>query len=417
MKRFRFDPQTTLESSTEKGYSLFDVPLSEPVPAIHSAPMSASIGADVGQAEEFLSVSFLDDGALPNESSLYSSKWKAAACTGVMLALIAATGSYVLVNPNLSHSGPATLAKAEATLNAGDLSSAIHLADSISPKSRVYQEAQAAIAQWPIAWRQAETIFQSMETAFAEKRWQDVLAYAQQMPDIEIWRRRLNPIAPQALAHLNAEAQQQLEAADELAREQKFSRAIITLQQIPADTQVYSLAQRKIANYVKKREIQAQYLLQRADYQAAVRNFAKAVDYLRRIPSGSSVSNLAQAQILEYTEKHQSATTGETKPPRLLPAPGEPGELSRFEHLFSNRTTPPLSEPTAVPVKSPRLLPAPDEPGELARFEAIFSNQPLLKSTTVAGQPDGDIRIPTTGNIHPGDHLQEITPRFIPPTF
>ena len=417
MKRFRFDPQTTLESSTEKGYSLFDVPLSDPVPAIHSATVSASIGSDVGQAEEFLSASFLDDSPLLNESSLYSSKWKAAACAGVMLALIAATGSYVLVNPNLSHSGPATLAKAEATLHAGDLSSAVHLAESISPKSRVYQEAQAAIAQWPIAWGQAETILKSMETAFAEKRWGDVLAFAQQMPDIEIWQRRLHPIAPQALAHLNAEAQQHLETADALAREQKFSKAITVLQQIPADTQVYSLAQRQIAKYVKKREIQAQYLLQRADYQAAVGNFAQAVEYLRRIPSGSSMFKLAQAQIVEYTEKHQIATTAQTKPPRLLPAPGEPGELSRFEHLFSNRSSTPLSDPTAAPANPPRLLPAPGEPGELARFEAMFSNQPLLKSTTVSGQSDGDIRIPTTGNIHPGDHLQEITPRFIPPTF
>ena len=416
MKRFRLNPQSTVERSTQKGYSLFDVLASKPVPANHSTAVITGIRSDVSKAEEFLSASFFDDDALP-ESSVYTSNWKAAAFSGVLLALIAATGSYVLVNPHLSHSGLATLAKAEATLHAGDLPTAVHLVESISPKSRVYQEAQVAISQWPVAWQRAEMLLNSIEIAFVEKRWRDVLTYAHQMPDIEIWQRRLNPIVSQALDYLNAEARQQLEIADAQAREQQFSRAIAELQQIPVDAQVYDLAQRHIAEYAKKREIRAQYLLQRADYQAAVKNFANAVDYLQQIPSGSSVSDLAQQKILEYTARHRLEPINPAKEPRLLPAPGEPGELSRFENIFSNRPFTPSLDMAKDPAKAPRLLPAPGEPGELSRFETIFSNQPLLKSTPIAGQPEVDIHIPKTGNINPGDQLQEITPRFITHSF
>ena len=414
MKRFRRNLQSMVERSTPKGYSLSDALTSEPVPATHSTAFS-SIGADVGQAEEFLSNSFFDDDDLPESPvySAYSSNWKAAALSGGLLALIAATSSYVLLDPNLSHSGPATLAKAEATLHAGDLSTAVHLAESISPKSRVYQEAQVAISQWPAAWRRAEMLLSSIETAFAEKRWGDVLTYAHQMPNIEIWQQRLNPTVPQALTYLNAAARQQLATADKLAREQQFSRAIAELRQISVDAEVFGLAQRHIAEYAEKREILAQSLLQQADYQVSLKNFIKAVDYLKQIPSGSSVSDLAQQKILEYAETYHIETTEQTKAPRLLPAPGEPGELARFENIFADRPFITSSERMAEPAKMPRLLPAPGEQGELARFEAMFSNQPLLKSTTGSGQLDVDIHIPTTGNINPGDQLQEITPRFI----
>ena len=295
-------------------------------------------------------------------SSGYSSRWKAASFGGGLIALIAATGSYLLVNPNLSQSGPATLAKAEASLHSGDLPSAVHLAESISPKSRVYQEAQVAISQWPAAWRRAEMLMSSIETAFAEQRWRDVLTYAHQMPNIEIWQRRLKPSVPQALKHLNIASQQQLETAASLAHRRQFSQAISELRQIPVDAQVYRLAQRHIAEYAQKREILAQNLLQQADYQVALDNFVKAVDYLKQIPADSSVSDLAQHKILEYTETHRIQQAEQAATPRLLPAPGEPGELSRYENIFADRQLIHPEESPATPPKMPRLLPAPENP-------------------------------------------------------
>ncbi|MDJ0703428.1 MAG: hypothetical protein QNJ46_09130 [Leptolyngbyaceae cyanobacterium MO_188.B28] len=417
MKRSRFTPLSMGNRLAQERVSLLGALASKP--GVSPPPIiPVGVGASADNPGEPPRNSFVDNDTFFEDDALsvpsaYAPTWKTASLSGGLIAVMAATGSYLLVNPNFSNSGPAILTKAEASLHAGNLPTALHLAESISPKSRVYPDAQVAIRQWPTTWRQAEMLLSSIETAFAEQRWRDVIAYAHQMPKIDIWQQRLNSMAPKALEYLNAAAQKQMEAANDLGRRGQFSQAIAQLQQIPVDAQVYKLAQRKMAEYVKQREILAQNLLQQADYQASIDNFAKALNYLNQIPADSSVSDLAQEKILAYSSTDQTQQTKQAATPRLLPAPGEPGELSRFENIFADRQFIHTSDSAIGSPKMPRLLPEPGEAGELSRFEDIFSNQPLLKSRNPPKQREIDIHIPISGNIHPSNHLQEITPRFI----
>ena len=93
------------------------------------------------------------------------------------------------------------------------------------------------------------------------------------------------------------------------AKAREFSKALLYLEQIPASSSQYVVAQSKIAEYRDKRENRAQFLLSQAYEQAAVQNFEQALAYLYEIPTDASGYETARQKIAEYLEQGLQADT------------------------------------------------------------------------------------------------------------
>lgn len=99
--------------------------------------------------------------------------------------------------------GISILADATEQYQAGDLNAAIALAQTIPTSSAASQAAKGAINQWQRDWKTAETTFADMQTAIAQRRWQDVLLKVQTFPDNRFWRAKLAPIVKIAIQQHN----------------------------------------------------------------------------------------------------------------------------------------------------------------------------------------------------------------------
>lgn len=105
--------------------------------------------------------------------------------------------------PTVQDNGMSLLAEATEHYQAGDLNAAIALAQTIPASSAASQAAKGAINQWQRDWKTAETTFADMQTAMAERRWQDVLLKVQSFPDNRFWRAKLAPIVKIAIQQQN----------------------------------------------------------------------------------------------------------------------------------------------------------------------------------------------------------------------
>jgi hypothetical protein len=143
-----------------------------------------------------------------------------------------------------------------------------------------------------------------VEIAISRQHWQDALRQARRMPDISYWQQQAQPLVQQAQLQVDAKAQQLLQAAYDRAIEKDFDGAIANLQQISCDSTVYPTVVAKIREYREKSWIRANYLLQQAYDEAGTRNFAHALAYLHQIQPGTPVYTVAQRKIAEYSENN-----------------------------------------------------------------------------------------------------------------
>lgn len=106
---------------------------------------------------------------------------------------------------------------------------------------------------------------------------------------------------------LDPYAEQLLQKAQNQAASGKFLTAISYLEVIPIQTKVYKEAQTKIAQYTElQKEAEAEQTLQDAENAAATDNFDTAISYLRKVPVDTEAYSKAQDKIAEYTEKQHS---------------------------------------------------------------------------------------------------------------
>ncbi|UBF24731.1 protein kinase [Kovacikia minuta CCNUW1] len=223
-------------------------------------------------------------------------------------AVLSATvcGYVVLVNPpDQSDQGPQVLQNATKQYQSGQLPQAISLAESISVNSKAYKPARAAIARWQKNWQQGATQFQAMEAAFAQGQWLEVLRLAEKLPKVDYWKQQSESLVQQATEKANSETEKTLHTAYDRAIVRDFGAALTTLKQIPEAAPLHTKASEKIQEYTEKQQIQAVVNLQRAYDRAIVKDFSGAIAHLQKIPEGTTVYTKAQQKIQEYIRKQK----------------------------------------------------------------------------------------------------------------
>ncbi len=218
-------------------------------------------------------------------------------------ALAISFGLYTLMNAAPSNPGLDLLQRAKEQYRAGNFDEAIALAKSIPSNSSAYQESVATVQEWHSEWDKAAAQFQSVEQAFKEGRWQDVLEEASNIPDITLWQQKAEAFVQAAQPQIEAQAQELLQQAYGRAAKKDFAGAIVLLKQIHPDTPTGSKIQPKLKEYNQKQQLKAQHLLQQAYQQASEKNFNRAVKYLSQIPEGTPTYEKAQVKLAEYSRK------------------------------------------------------------------------------------------------------------------
>ncbi|HEY9616986.1 MAG TPA: hypothetical protein V6C64_09105 [Microcoleaceae cyanobacterium] len=209
--------------------------------------------------------------------------------TGLAVVLALSAGGLTALHANSAFNDAQTLEAAIQHYQAGRLTEAVQLVQTIAPDSATYGSAQQTIAQWQ---------------------------------------------------HDQQAAKRSLQQAYNQAQQRHFTAALDFLQQIPANTPIHPLAQQKIAEYSHKQQIRAEVMLQKAFNRAELGDFLGAVSFLRQIPSTTRTYAVAQEKIREYTQKYQFQTQAQlaivthsntqtaiapTSPPIRLPMNLNPG--------------------------------------------------------------------------------------------
>ncbi|MGB7443410.1 MAG: serine/threonine-protein kinase [Coleofasciculaceae cyanobacterium] len=221
------------------------------------------------------------------------------------LALAVGVGGYLLLSSSSANPGQNILAEANQNYQQGNFEEAIKLAQSISPESKNYQDAQAAIAQWQEEREKAETQFKKVEAAFAQNEWLEVIEQANQLPNTIFWRRKISLMVNQAQINLEGKFQELLAQAQNQAAAQDFSGALKTFQKIPKGTKAYEQIQAKIEEYTEKRKIRADYLLYKSRQAAMKKDFTEALVYLKQIPKDTPAYADVQSKMAEYQQKQR----------------------------------------------------------------------------------------------------------------
>lgn len=232
------------------------------------------------------------------------------AITSIIInSLIGSFGLIQLFQILPSDLGFESFSRAQELYQSGDLSQAIALAKSVRWDSSAYQDAQSALEHWQVESEKAAAKFQTIETAFQESRWLDVLSLAAEVPAISYWQDRTAPLVSQAAVKVAPEAQKFLQQAYNKANQKDFLGAISLLKQIPYQTPAYPTAQAKILEYEEKQQIkletQAYKLLKQAYQRAEAKDFAGALTLLEKIPDGTPTHARIQEKISEYQAKRQ----------------------------------------------------------------------------------------------------------------
>jgi serine/threonine protein kinase len=218
--------------------------------------------------------------------------------------LVMGFGVYSLMSNSFAYSETEMLYQATKEYQSGDLQKAIALAKSIPSNSNVYPEAQATIGEWHQQWQIAAEEHNTMQKAFDEERWSDVLRIAPRVPDILYWQGKTEKLVKQAKINLGGDANNLLAKAYEKASVKDFNAALDYLHQIPAKS-ASPVVQQKVAEYGQKRSVRASHFLQKAYNKAEVRDFDAAVKFLQQVPSSTPVYATAQAKLIEYTQKQR----------------------------------------------------------------------------------------------------------------
>ncbi|GAA6623039.1 protein kinase domain-containing protein [Scytonema sp. NUACC26] len=228
--------------------------------------------------------------------------------------LVMGFGVYSIVynTPAVSSSSETeTLYKATKQFQSGDLQEAIALAKSIPSNSNVYPEAQTSIDEWEKQWKTADEQYKIAEKAFQEGRWAEVLRAASKMPDNLYWQSKTDTLVEQSQARIEEQTKDLLSKAYEKATLKDFSTALNYLRQIPQETSAGELVQQKLAEYNRKKEVRASYLLQKAYNKASDRDFVGAVQFLQQVPKDTPVYATARVKLVEYTQKQRAQAEGQ----------------------------------------------------------------------------------------------------------
>ncbi|MBK4728680.1 serine/threonine protein kinase [Oxynema sp. CENA135] len=241
----------------------------------------------------------------PMPSLFVVSIWAAIALN----ALVITGGLTALLHLSATDDGNEVLARARQEYHAGDFEDAIALAESIPTFSSAYYNAQSELEQWQVDWQNAARQYAIAEKAFQEQRWLDTIRAAQTIPEIIFWQEKSAPLVTQATAAVAGQTPQWLQEAYDRANERDFAAALKLLQQIPPGTPVYDTAQAKIAEYGEKERIklkaEAHRLIQKAYQRAQARDFEGAIQLLEQIPEAAPTYTLVRQKIAEYREKQQ----------------------------------------------------------------------------------------------------------------
>ncbi|MGC9504765.1 hypothetical protein [Baaleninema sp.] len=223
-----------------------------------------------------------------------------------LLALLA--GAYLL-----RFASPAgdlqVLQQADDRLDRGQFSEAIALAESIPPDSDAYEDAQAQIAQWRRLWQAATAKAEAIEAAFERGQWQRVLLLSEDLPEFEELRDRISPVVEQAQARLDAEAYEWLQVAFDRGRDRDFHGALQALDRVPKGSSLYDRVASKTAEYRQKRDVRAAWLLQQAFDRAAAKDFSTALTYLQQIPPGTPAYEQVAPKLAQYQRQRNLRAT------------------------------------------------------------------------------------------------------------
>lgn len=159
--------------------------------------------------------------------------------------------------------------------------------------------------QWRKNWQTGETNYRQAEDAFNLGKWAEASRLSQRMPAIPYWQDRGKTLSKLAIARAETDANQLLQSAFRHAYDRNFTTALRELNQIPQETSVAEVAQRKVKEYSEKQVIKAWFDLQRAYDRAAVQDFTQALTYLWQIPIGTPPYVIAQEKIAEYNQKQE----------------------------------------------------------------------------------------------------------------
>lgn len=91
--------------------------------------------------------------------------------------------------------------KAREKYDNGDLKGAVSILRSIDSKKSQVKETTDMISQWQKDWAKAESLFEDIDSAVLEGKWDKVLDYKnnpEKLPDIEYWRKKVEPLFQQA---------------------------------------------------------------------------------------------------------------------------------------------------------------------------------------------------------------------------
>src|SRR5919202_3463922 len=340
------------------------------------------------------------------------------------IALGFGAGGYFLTQSasslNLFDRGSNTLVQAQKKYQAGNLQEAVALAKSISSDSPAYQDAQAAMQQWPKDWQNAQAQFEAVKKAFAQQQWLNVLEEAARMPNVAFWQQKIQPIVQQAQANLETEAYELLQQAYNRASDKDFVGALNILEQIPQQTKAYAKVQPKIAEYTQKRRIKADYLLLQAYKRASDQDFTGALAFLNQIPKDTPAYAKAQLKITEYRKKQslranyllqRAYNRASVKDfPRALEylkqiPENTPAYDIAQEKIVAYKEEQGLKSPTnkATP---PVHRPEPAQPFNLQPFTSSrLGNESSFEAHSLSSVP------PSPSNLDPGSRLQEVNPQ------
>ena len=205
--------------------------------------------------------------------------------------------------------GPKLLTQATLEYHAGEYDQAIALAESIPNFSQAYGEARTNLERWRVDWEKAQSQFPIVEKAYQEQQWVEVIQAAAPIPEIAYWQDKITPWVEEATQQVAPQTPEWLSAAYAKGRERDFKGALELLKKIPPGTPAYEEAVSKIPEYEEsyriRLEAEAHQLLTQA-YQAAIaKDFAKAIQLLEKIPSGTPTYSKVHEKIREYREKQR----------------------------------------------------------------------------------------------------------------
>jgi serine/threonine-protein kinase len=223
--------------------------------------------------------------------------------------LVITGGLTSLFSFSTADDGPKLLTQATIEYHAGEYDKAIALAEAIPNFSEAYGEARTNLERWRVDWEKAQSQFPIVEKAYQEQQWVEVIQAAAPIPEIAYWQDKITPWVEEATVQVAPQTPEWLEAAYAKGGERDFKGALELLRKIPPGTPAYEEAVSKIPEYEEsyriRLEAEAHQLLTEA-YQAAIaKDFAKAIQLLEKIPSGTPTYAKVQDKIREYRDKQR----------------------------------------------------------------------------------------------------------------